>query len=373
MPYSTPPLDKRDDDAAGASHEEDTTGEEEEARTPQTRKHKLLKYVQQPAPATTSKASNSGKSDSGQFSIADHVDKYQSGESSDRRDPPPSSLYGEAINLKVSGKKDTSPAKKESSPSKKETTPDNKKDDARPVRSLRGHSAKAIPSEVAQSEADIFPRLVDVWSEKERENEAKEVEKHPETTVPEPLPEVKMAETDGKPVDPPHTPAEDAPSKSEEEKVVEDVKTTPNESESADTPPKEEEKEEVADPATADPVAENESAAKDAKETEILQTVEEKTVESVAIEQITKPSTPEPVHPEEPEAVDPAPVPAGEDAQEPLPSVDEERTTTPEDLSRSTHSERDEIVAIDKKEDVARQSVLVSPPEVSYHSIFLLF
>ena len=171
MPYSTPPQEKRDEDAA--SHEDDT-GEEEEARTPQTRKQKLLKYVQQP---TASKGAHAGKSDTGQFSIVEHVDKFQGSGSSDRRDPPPSSLYGEAINLKVSSKKETSPvkkepssAKKESSPVKKETSPA-KKDE----RTLRGHktqSVKHTPVEIPEAEEEGFPRLVEVWSEKEREQEA---------------------------------------------------------------------------------------------------------------------------------------------------------------------------------------------------------
>ncbi len=170
MPYSTPPQEKREEDTA--SHEDDT-GEEEEARTPQTRKHKLLKYVQQP---TASKGAHAGKSNTGQFSIAEHVEKLEGSGSSDKRDPPPSSLYGEAINLKVSSKKETpvkkeaSPAKKETSPVKKETSP--AKRDERPVRGLRGQSAKPLPAEIPEAEEEVFPRLVEVWSEKEREQEA---------------------------------------------------------------------------------------------------------------------------------------------------------------------------------------------------------
>lgn len=183
MPYSTPPQEKRDED--GARHESDTTGEEEECTTPQTRKHKLLKYVQQPS---ASKDSNPGKSDTGQFSIAERVDKYQG--TSERRDPPPSSLYGEAINLKVESKKDTppvksepSPVKKESSPVKKESspvkveTPSPVKKDERVLRGQKTRSVKPQPEEVSDEEEEeeeegVFPRLVEVWSEKEREDEA---------------------------------------------------------------------------------------------------------------------------------------------------------------------------------------------------------
>nr|SVE73866.1 EOG090X0F73 [Daphnia atkinsoni] len=180
MPYSTPPQEKRDED--GARHESDTTGEEEECTTPQTRKHKLLKYVQQPS---ASKDSNPGKSDTGQFSIVERVDKYQG--TSERRDPPPSSLYGEAINLKVESKKDTppvknepSPVKKESSPVKKESspvkveTPSPVKKDERVLRGQKTRSVKPQPEEVSAEEEEegVFPRLVEVWSEKEREDEA---------------------------------------------------------------------------------------------------------------------------------------------------------------------------------------------------------
>jgi hypothetical protein len=176
MPYSTPPQEKRDED--GARHESDTTGEEEESMTPHTRKHKLLKYVQQPA-----SSKGPGKSDAGQFSIADHVDRYQGSGTSERRDPPPSSLYGEAINLKVENKKEISPIKKEPSPVKKEIpspvkveTPPVKKDE-RVLRGQKGPSVKAPPTEVSEEEDEeeeegVFPRLVEVWSEKEREEEA---------------------------------------------------------------------------------------------------------------------------------------------------------------------------------------------------------
>nr|SVE74868.1 EOG090X0F73 [Daphnia carinata] len=185
MPYSTPPQEKRDED--GARQESDTTGEEEECMTPQTRKHKLLKYVQQPS---ASKDSNPGKSDTGQFSIADHVEKYQGSGTSERRDPPPSSLYGEAINLKVESKKETSPVKSESSPVKKELslvkketlpvkteTPSPVKKDERALRGQKTRSVKAPPEEVSDEEEEgeekgVFPRLVEVWSEKEREEEA---------------------------------------------------------------------------------------------------------------------------------------------------------------------------------------------------------
>ncbi|XP_032783764.2 apoptotic chromatin condensation inducer in the nucleus isoform X3 [Daphnia magna] len=187
MPYSTPPQEKRDED--GARQESDTTGEEEECMTPQTRKHKLLKYVQQPS---ASKDSNPGKSDTGQFSIADHVEKYQGSGTSERRDPPPSSLYGEAINLKVESKKETSPVKSESSPVKKESslvkkesssvkteTPSPAKKDERALRGQKTRSVKAPPEEVSdedeeeeEEEKGVFPRLVEVWSEKEREEEA---------------------------------------------------------------------------------------------------------------------------------------------------------------------------------------------------------
>ncbi len=175
MPYSTPPQEKRDED--GARHEGDTTGEEEESMTPQTRKHKLLKYVQQPA-----SSKGPGKSDTGQFSIADHVDRYQGSGTSERRDPPPSSLYGEAINLKVENKKEISPVKKEPSPVKKEIpspvkveTPPPVKKDERVLRGQKAHSVKAPPTDVSEDEEDeegVFPRLVEVWSEKEREEEA---------------------------------------------------------------------------------------------------------------------------------------------------------------------------------------------------------
>nr|SVE75434.1 EOG090X0F73 [Daphnia dolichocephala] len=186
MPYSTPPHEKRDDD--GARHESDTTGEEEECMTPQTRKHKLLKYVQQPS---ASKGSHPGKSDTGQFSIVDHVEKCQGSGTSERRDPPPSSLYGEAINLKVESK-ETSPVKKESSPVKKEAspvkkeaspvkveTPPSAKKDERVLRGQKARNVKAPPANVSDEEEEeedeekgVFPRLVEVWSEKEREEEA---------------------------------------------------------------------------------------------------------------------------------------------------------------------------------------------------------
>ncbi|XP_046645566.1 apoptotic chromatin condensation inducer in the nucleus-like isoform X2 [Daphnia pulicaria] len=180
MPYSTPPQEKRDED--GARHESDTTGEEEESMTPQTRKHKLLKYVQQPA-----SSKGPGKSDTGQFSIADHVDRYQGSGTSERRDPPPSSLYGEAINLKVEKEKEISPVKKEPSPVKKEIpspvkveTPSPVKKDGRVLRGQKAHSVKPPPTDVSEDEEDddeeeeegVFPRLVEVWSEKEREEEA---------------------------------------------------------------------------------------------------------------------------------------------------------------------------------------------------------
>nr|SVE90820.1 EOG090X0F73 [Daphnia sinensis] len=178
MPYSTPPQEKRDED--GARQESDTTGEEEECMTPQTRKHKLLKYVQQPS---ASKDSNPGKSDTGQFSIADHVEKYHGSGTSERRDPPPSSLYGEAINLKVEGKKETSPIKSESSSVKKESlpvkteTPSPVKKEERALRGQKTRSVKPPPREVSDEEEEaeekgVFPRLVEVWSEKEREEEA---------------------------------------------------------------------------------------------------------------------------------------------------------------------------------------------------------
>nr|SVE74488.1 EOG090X0F73 [Daphnia barbata] len=184
MPYSTPPHEKRDED--GVRHESDTTGEEEECMTPQTRKHKLLKYVQQPS---ASKGSYSGKSDTGQFSIVDHVEKCQGSGTSERRDPPPSSLYGEAINLKVESnlspvkkessslKKEASPVKKETSPVKIETPPSVKKDE-RVLRGQKARSVKARPAYVSDDEEEedeengVFPRLVEVWSEKEREEEA---------------------------------------------------------------------------------------------------------------------------------------------------------------------------------------------------------
>nr|SVE71356.1 EOG090X0F73 [Daphnia similis]SVE71988.1 EOG090X0F73 [Daphnia similis] len=186
MPYSTPPQENRDEE--GARQESDTNGEEEESMTPQTRKHKLLKYVQQPS---ASKDSNPGKSDTGQFSIAEHVEKYQGSGTSERRDPPPSSLYGEAINLKVESKKGTSPVKSETFPVKKESslvkkesssikteTPSPVKKDERALRGQKTRSVKAPPEEVSdeddeeEEEKGVFPRLVEVWSEKEREEEA---------------------------------------------------------------------------------------------------------------------------------------------------------------------------------------------------------
>nr|SVE77295.1 EOG090X0F73 [Daphnia lumholtzi]SVE77911.1 EOG090X0F73 [Daphnia lumholtzi]SVE78541.1 EOG090X0F73 [Daphnia lumholtzi] len=178
MPYSTPPQEKRDED--GARQESDTTGEEEECMTPQTRKHKLLKYVQQPS---ASKDSIPGKSDTGQFSIADRVEKYQGSRTSERRDPPPSSLYGEAINLKVEGKKEASPVKSESSSVKKESLPlkteipSPVKKEERTLRDQKTRSIKAPAEEVSGEEEEaeekgVFPRLVEVWSEKEREEEA---------------------------------------------------------------------------------------------------------------------------------------------------------------------------------------------------------
>ena len=270
MPYSTPPQEKRDED--GARHEGDTTGEEEESMTPQTRKHKLLKYVQQPA-----SSKGPGKSDTGQFSIADHVDRYQGSGTSERRDPPPSSLYGEAINLKVENKKENSPAKKEPSPVKKEIpspakveTPPPVKKDERLLRGQKAHSVKAPPTDVSEDEEDeegVFPRLVEVWSEKEREEEAaasasaekslvpksgkpKENVKHPSLNVkqkdPEPHKDVvtvtlveKCSEEESKDVAPCATdPLADNPSKTETISVEDEAKPVKRES-TVEVPPAE--------------------------------------------------------------------------------------------------------------------------------------
>ena len=262
MPYSTPPQEKRDED--GARHESDTTGEEEESMTPHTRKHKLLKYVQQPA-----SSKGPGKSDAGQFSIADHVDRYQGSGTSERRDPPPSSLYGEAINLKVENKKEISPIKKEPSPVKKEIpspvkveTPPPVKKDERVLRGQKGHSVKAPPTEVSEEEDEegegVFPRLVEVWSQKEREEEAaasasaekslvqkseksKENAEHsssdvkqddpkPQKTVVDVTPVEKCSEEESKDVAPCATdPLADNPSKTETISVKDEVKPVKSE------------------------------------------------------------------------------------------------------------------------------------------------
>lgn len=178
MPYSTPPQDKRDEDTA--SHDDES--EEEEARA-HPRKHKLLRYVQQPA---GSKGMHPGKPDTGQHTAADHLEANRS---SGRRDPPPSSLYGEAINLKVEGKKETSPIKKDVSPVKKEPSPSKKepspvKKEERQLRGQKTQPIRVLPVEESKTE-EVFPRLVDVWSEKEREETAalnKLVSETPETS-----------------------------------------------------------------------------------------------------------------------------------------------------------------------------------------------
>nr|CAG4649742.1 EOG090X0F73 [Scapholeberis mucronata]SVE93926.1 EOG090X0F73 [Scapholeberis mucronata] len=387
MPYSTPLLDKRDDDAA--SHEDDTTGEEEEARTPQTRKQKILKYVQQPA---TSKGSNSGKSDSGQFSIADHVEKFQAGESSDRRDPPPSSLYGEAINLKVSGKKDTSPAKKESSPSKKESPPVKK--DERPQRSLRGQSAKIAPTEATQKEEEVFPRLVEVWSEKEREKEAEDAKKVADA---EKTPEVTLVEVTSpssvdcsfaeiQPVDlkvneaPSTVVSAEKPSQETvhpiEKETSETVKPSPTKPDVEKEPTvsatpevvpsdSEEASKHVGD------VAEKEQTAEDAKETVTPQVEEEKSVDEP--KEIEKPpATAEAI--EQQPTVESSPVLPSEKVEEATsPStVEEEKVDLPVEERSQTPNKPDEPAAESQPEEMSaetkpdnstRKSVVVSSPE----------
>lgn len=165
LPYSTPPLDKRDEETA--SHDDDD--DEASSRTPLARKHKLLKYVEQPQ--QSSKLPQPGKSDlttGTQFSMRDHVDKFQSGSGSSeqRRDPPPSSLYGEAINLKVE---------------KKEESPPAKKDERRVLRGRSGGSA--TPAEVPKVEEQVFPRLVEVWSEKDRKEVETKKEEEPVVVI----------------------------------------------------------------------------------------------------------------------------------------------------------------------------------------------
>ena len=168
LPYSTPPLEKRDEDAA--SHDD-----EEDVRTPLARKHKLLKYVEQPQ-QSGKVLPQAGRSDStttptgAQFSIRELVDKFETGSGpseQQRRDPPPSSLYGEAINLKMD---------------KKEESPPAKKDERRVLRGRSGGSAAPAASaeaEVPKVEEQVFSRLVQVCSE----NDPKKVEAKQETVV----------------------------------------------------------------------------------------------------------------------------------------------------------------------------------------------
>jgi hypothetical protein len=158
-------LEKRDEDAA--SHDD-----EEDVRTPLARKHKLLKYVEQPQ-QSGKVLPQAGRSDStttptgAQFSIRELVDKFETGSGpseQQRRDPPPSSLYGEAINLKVD---------------KKEESPPAKKDERRVLRGRSGGSAAPAEPEVPKLEEKVLPRLVEVWSE----NDRKKVETKQETVV----------------------------------------------------------------------------------------------------------------------------------------------------------------------------------------------
>ena len=119
------------------SQDDDTT-EEEEARTPRTRKHKLLKYVQTPK---GSEREQPGNSVTGQGQVEQlHVG---------RRDPPPSQLYGDAAATGSTDEKDSHASARSASGSKTSS------------------SAESSESET------VLPRVVDVWSEKEKtaENE----------------------------------------------------------------------------------------------------------------------------------------------------------------------------------------------------------
>ena len=88
------------------------------------------------------------------------------------RDPPPSSLYGDATPAAVTGVK--------VSPGNKKPTAEEKEPEAStPTRQLRGHKvaaaaaiAAAAAKEREEDEQQGFPRLVEVWSQKERDQEA---------------------------------------------------------------------------------------------------------------------------------------------------------------------------------------------------------
>ena len=127
------------------SQDDDTT-EEEEARTPRTRKHKLLKYVQTP---TGNERKQPGNSVTGQG----QVEQLHAG----RRDPPPSQLYGDA------GVASSTDAKSSHSSA------------------IPGSSSKTSSSAESSEAESVFPRLVDVWSEKEKRSED-------QTSVPELIP-----------------------------------------------------------------------------------------------------------------------------------------------------------------------------------------
>ena len=154
IPYSTPPQDKHEEDSAS---QDETTGEDEELKnvaTPLARKHKLLKYVEPPAAKEAIQRNEqqskqmeevASAGNSGTFSVRDHVEKYQA-EKSTKRDPPPSTLYEEAINLKVD---------------KKELTKDTLSD-------VSSSKAKLEPSHSEQ----VFPRVLEVWSENKNEPDA---------------------------------------------------------------------------------------------------------------------------------------------------------------------------------------------------------
>lgn len=154
IPYSTPPQDKHEEDSAS---QDETTGEDEELKnvaTPLARKHKLLKYVEPPAAKEAIQRNEqqskqmeevASAGNSGTFSVRDHVEKYQA-EKSTKRDPPPSTLYEEAINLKVD---------------KKELTKDTSSD-------VSSSKAKLEPSHSEQ----VLPRVLEVWSENKNEPDA---------------------------------------------------------------------------------------------------------------------------------------------------------------------------------------------------------
>lgn len=113
------------------SQDDDTT-EEEEVRTPRTRKHKLLKYVQAPK---GSERVQPGNSVTGQGQVEQlHVG---------RRDPPPSQLYGDATVASPRDEKDSRASARFAS------------------------SSKASSSAESSESETVLPRVVEVWSEKE--------------------------------------------------------------------------------------------------------------------------------------------------------------------------------------------------------------